>query len=64
MFGWVGSVITNKKRLQTKGAAEMLVKCHLGVLGELAAKFGFKLSMVFELSERNKTDILTRVKRA
>lgn len=62
MLDCVGSVVTNEKSVQTTGVAEMLVKHHLGFLGELAATFCLKLCMVFQPSEKNKADILTRVK--
>lgn len=42
----------------------MLVKCYLEILRELTAEFDLKLSMVLVLSERNKADVLTRMKRA
>ncbi|XP_029657149.1 uncharacterized protein LOC115231222, partial [Octopus sinensis] len=64
VLGWVGSVITGERRVRTKGAAEMLVKCLLGVLGELIAEFGLKLNVVFVPSEKNRADALTRVKKA
>ncbi|XP_014775525.1 uncharacterized protein LOC106872883 [Octopus bimaculoides] len=64
MVGWVGTVINSEKRVRTKGAAEMLVKRCLGVLGELIAEFGLKLNVVFVPLERNRADALTRVKRA
>ncbi|XP_014789427.1 uncharacterized protein LOC106883070 [Octopus bimaculoides] len=64
VVGWVGTVITREKRVRTKGAAEVLVKRRLGVLGELIAEFGLKLNVVFVPSERNRADALTRVKRA
>lgn len=57
---WVRSVIIDEKWIQAKGAAEMLVKCYLRVLGELAPKFGLKVSVLFVPSEGNKADILTR----
>ncbi|XP_029641347.1 uncharacterized protein LOC115216286 [Octopus sinensis] len=64
VLGWVGSVITGERRVRTKGVTEMLVKCRLGVLGELIAEFGLKLNVVLVPSEKNRADALTRVKRA
>ena len=40
--------------IRTKGAAEILMKPLLGIVGELLTKFGLKLSAVFMPSERNK----------
>lgn len=40
--GWVDSVITDEKRMQTEGAEEMLVESHLGVLGKLEAERGLR----------------------
>lgn len=61
--GWVASVISNQKRIRTKGVAEMLVKRRLGILRELATEFGLTLQVVFVPSEKNKADVLTRVKK-
>lgn len=47
-------MITDKKRVQTKEATEMLVKCYLGVLGELISKFSLKLNVIFMPSERKR----------
>ncbi|XP_029639548.1 uncharacterized protein LOC115214489 [Octopus sinensis] len=47
-----------------KGAMDMLVKCRLGVLGELIAEFGLKLNVGFVPLKRNRADALTRVKKA
>lgn len=48
--------------MRTKGAAEMLLKRRLWVLGELICEFSLKLNVVFVSLERNKSDILTRIK--
>ncbi|XP_029634935.1 uncharacterized protein LOC115210471 [Octopus sinensis] len=64
VLGWMTAVITNERRVRTKGAAEMLVKRRLGILRELATEFNLKLSVIFVPSEKNRADVLTRVKRA
>lgn len=60
MLGWVGLVVTDEKRMQIKGA----VGHCLGVLEELIDKFSPKLIVIFVPSERNKANVLTRVKKA
>lgn len=59
----VESVTTNWKRIRTKGDTEIVIKCHLGILGELAAKFALELHVVFVSSEKNKAEVLTRVEK-
>lgn len=46
-----------------KGASEMVVKCHLGTLRKLIEEFGVKMCVCFVQSEKNKADVLTRVKK-
>ena len=64
VFSWVQSVITAEKRVRTKGAAEMIIKRRLGNLSELLSEYGLALRMTLVPSEKNKADVLTRVKRA
>lgn len=40
----------------------MLIKYYLRILDELATEFDLRLSVVFVPSERNRADVLTRVK--
>ena len=61
VVSWVKSVVTNERRVETKGAAEMLVKRRLGMLGDLIQEFGLNLQLSFVPSEKNKVDVLTRV---
>ena len=51
---WVKSIVTNKRRMKTKGAAGMLVKLRLGMLGDLIQQFALKLQLSFVPSEKNK----------
>ena len=63
VFAWVKSAVTGDKRIKTKGAGEMLVKRRLGVVRELIGEFQLELGVRFVPSEKNKADILTRVKK-
>ena len=63
MVSWVKSIVTNKRRVKTKGAAERLVKWRLGKLGDLIQEFRLKLQLSFVPSEKNKADVLTRVRK-
>ena len=61
VHGWVSTVITEEKRVRTKGAAEMVVKRRLGILRDLINEFGLVISVTFVPSAKNKADALTRV---
>ena len=63
VHGWMKSVITEERRLRTKGAAEMIVKRRLGILRDLINEFGLKLSVTIVPTAKNKADALTRVKK-
>ena len=63
VVSWVKSVVNNERRVKTKGAAEMLVKQILGMLGNLIQEFGLKLQLNFMPSDKNKADVLTRVRK-
>ena len=58
----VKSVVTNKRRMKTKGAVEMLVMWRLGMLGDLIQEFRLKLQWSFVPSEKNIANVLTRVR--
>lgn len=61
---WVRSAVTGDRRIKTKGAAEMLIKRRLGALEDLITEFHLKVSVMLVPSEKNKADVLTRVKKA
>lgn len=58
----LNSVLTPKKRVRSKGAAEVIIKGRCGILGELIYGFSLKLCASFVPCERNKADTLTRMK--
>ena len=60
--GWVRLMLSEEKRIKTKGAAEILVKRRIGVLKELIDDLQLALTITLVPSERNKADVLTRVK--
>ena len=62
--GWIKSIVTAEKGVRTKGASEMIVKRRLGILQELMDECSLKLRVDFVPSEKNKADVLTRVKKA
>lgn len=61
---WLKLTITKRSRIRTKGSAEMLIKRRLGIFSELIKEFGLNVDVNYVQSERNKADVLTRVKRA
>ena len=52
------------KRIRTKGAAKMLIKCRLGALRDLIREFGLKITITLVPLQKNKADMLTRVMKA
>ena len=50
--------------IKTKGAAEILIKRRIGVLKDLVEELQFGLTITLVPSERNKADVLTRVKKS
>ena len=60
---WIRSVVTGERRVKTKGAAEMLIKRRLGALGDLIKEFQLKVLVTLVPSEKNKADVMTRVKK-
>ena len=58
------SEVSGDKRIRTKRAAEKLIKRRLGALGDLIREFGLKITITLVPSQKNKADILTRVKKA
>ena len=51
-------------QIRTKESAEMLIKCHLAALGALIREFRLKITITLIPSQKNKADMLTRVKKA
>ena len=63
VHSWIHSMITNKKKVHKKGAAELITLQHLGILRKMTDEFELNLRVVFVLSNRNKADSLTRVRK-
>ena len=55
------SVIEKRDHVRTKGAAEMLVKRRLGVIGDIITEYGLNVTVRFVPSVENKADHMTRV---
>ena len=64
VFGWLKCIIQNRKRVKTKGVAEMLLKRRLGVIKQLSVEYGTEITVEWVPSSKNKADILTRVRKA
>ena len=58
---WMTSVIDKRNRVRTKGAAEMLIKRCLGVIGDILTEYGLNVTVRFVPSVENKADHMTRV---
>ena len=61
VVSWMTSVIEKHHRVRTKGAAEMLVKRRLGVIGDIITEYGLNVTVRFVPSVENKADHMTRV---
>ena len=61
---WIKSEVSGDKRIRTKGAAKMLIKCRLGAFGDLIREFGLKITITLVPSQKRKVDMLTSVKKA
>ena len=57
-------MLSEEKRIKTKGAAEILIKRRIGVLKDLVEDLQFGLTITLVPSERNKADVLTRAKKS
>lgn len=64
VFGWLRSAVTAENRVRVKGLSELIVKRRLGILKDLIEEFRVNLRLSFVPSEKNKADVLTRVKKA
>ena len=61
---WIKSKVWEIRGSGKKGANEMLIKCQLRTLEDLIREFGLKLMVTLVPSQKNKAEMLTRVKRA
>ena len=61
VLSWMTSVIEKRNCVRTKGAAEMLVKHRLGVIGDIITEYGLNVTVHFVPSVENKADHMTRV---
>ena len=57
--GWVRLMLSEEKRIKTKGVAEILVKRRIGVLKDLIEDLQLGLTITLVPSERNKANMLT-----
>ena len=62
--GWVRLMLSEEKKIKTKGMKEILVKRRIGVLKNLIEDLQLGLTITLVPSERNKADVLTRVKKS
>ena len=59
----IKSKVSGDRRIKTKGAAVMLIKRCLGALRDLIIEFRLKITITLVQSQKNKADMLTRVKK-
>jgi ribonuclease HI len=61
VFGWMKSMLTNDRRIRTRGLGEALVHRRLTLLKAIIEEYGMKVNMVMVKSSFNLADKLTRV---
>ena len=61
--GWIKTVLSEEKRVHTKGASELIVKRRLGIMKNLISEFNLSVSVTLVPTTKNKADELTRVKK-
>ena len=59
VVSWMTSVIDKRNHFRTKGTAEMLVKCHLGVISDIIIDYGLDVTVHSVPSVENRADHLT-----
>ena len=60
---WVRTMISEEKKIRTKGAAEILIKRRLGTLKSIIQELGMSVEVKLVKSDENKADVMTRVKK-
>ena len=63
VFSWLGDVVSEERRIRTRGLGEALVRRRLGLLSDTIREYGLNVTPLFVCSEENKSDRLTRVPR-
>ncbi|GFO16630.1 Pol polyprotein [Plakobranchus ocellatus] len=58
--GWLKATLPEERKIRTKGAAEMLIKRRLGVLKSLVDELKLEVEVMYDASNENKADKLTR----
>ena len=59
---WLQLTLDTEHNIHTKGAAELLVKCRLGMLREMISEFELVVTCTLVSADKNKADHLIRVK--
>ena len=60
---WIQLTPTEEQRVETKGAAEIMVKRRLGVFRSLVNECGLKIAVTLVPSQEIKSDVLNRVRK-
>jgi hypothetical protein len=63
VFGWLKSILTNERRIKTRGLGEALVIRRLSLVKTIVEEYGLKMTVVFVNSSSNIVDRFTRVPR-
>jgi hypothetical protein len=63
VFGWLKSILTNERRIKTRGLGEALVIRRLSLVKTIVEEYELKMTVVFVNSSSNIADRLTRVPR-
>jgi ribonuclease HI len=60
---WIKIIMSEEKRVHTKGAEEMIIKRRLATLKALINEYELSVTVVLVPTTKNKADVLTRVKK-
>ena len=63
MHHWVSDTLSRQTRVHTKAPSEMLIRCQLAIMRELATEYELDIDVGLVKSHDNQADQLTRVPR-
>ena len=63
VLSWLSSLLTDSHRVRTHGSSEMLIHRRLQIIDELRQSYDLKITVELVPTNKNKADVLTRVKK-
>ena len=62
--GWLKNMLSAERRIQTRGASEMVIKRRLGTFKNVVEEFGLNVTITLVPTTKNRADVLTRVRKS